>query len=504
MKGSDCRVLDLLSKGEQRELAVFKMLYNSDEWLTLDEIARELEMSVVTAKKSVTNLSLFSAETDDAFTIELKKTKGVFLYSSDHFSSQQLLSMYMKETTSFKLLDKIFQQNQLTIRQLINELYLSKSTVYRTIRRLNEVLGKSELKINTNTLMIDGDELLIREFCYQFYWGMVEDGHWPFRGISEDVTYQQIRKTMSLENIHFSHLEILQVMYRLAVNFIRHAKKCYIVSFEKNYYIDPFREKYIQVIPKDILGRVPTKYLEYEMNYLRLIIVSFPFLDERTLKYADINEWNRDNETTAYSLAVNVLTNLQKNYPQYAFLENEELLFRTVCIGIYSLAFAKLKVHTVEGQEQLERIQRRTPVFFKVLKTLVKTASQSQSLIHFQEEYYLQYLYASLAYALDLTKLEYVIHVRLTSVKNPLSEQQLKAGLLRRSRLNLVVYTRLNQEEEQVELLLTDVDSDYVGKDLAKRVYIWNSIPTDRDWEQIVVILSEIYEEKMKEIAAIS
>ncbi|MGO2101190.1 helix-turn-helix domain-containing protein [Vagococcus salmoninarum] len=159
----------LLEKRELRDLQILSLLYSEERWWSTEEIAQHLNTSIDSANKSVNILIALANNFEGDFQIVNQKNKGVILHVASNYTIAKIESIYYQNTTSYQIINELFQNPDLTLDKLINDLFISKSTLYRKLKSIDFILEKNNLSLDKNTFKIIGSEMNIREFYYTFY-----------------------------------------------------------------------------------------------------------------------------------------------------------------------------------------------------------------------------------------------------------------------------------------------------------------------------------------------
>lgn len=477
----------LLTSTEKRQLALLDFLNRSVKWWKTEELSSELQVSDNQIRKDLEKLTEFSRTADHLFDILLDPLKGVWLKTDSQTNSQLIQSKFVKQTVSYQVIDSLVQSNEISLTELLDKLYLSRSTLYRHVKRLNKELAKNQLAISLPASDIEGEESAIREFLYYFYWSVAEDGEWPFRTITSDTVYLSVKNNADFGNIKYSKLEVIQVMFRLAINFMRHSRKKFIQSMAGVAYVDPYRKAYINSVSNLMPAIIPASYRQNEENFLRLLIVSFPFLDERHLNYQEINRWHREKNSQAYRLMTEIRRQLVALSMDKTLMDDPLLEFRLMAICIYSFVFPQLQLQLSATRKKNQQFLNRLPELY----------GKVNEVINLQRAHGNDLLLAEIYRVLEKNELinlfQPLLYIKLRCVKSPLTEPDLKRELLKRAEQKVRVdITKDNQEMDgYYDLFISDMSIPYTEQVKSKRLYLWQTQPTERDWQEIGKILSE-------------
>lgn len=484
-------MISLLTIFEKRQLKLLDILSNSVGWLKIEEISENLDVPKKIIQNDISTLVAFSKESANLFQIKQTVGRGINLILDNDCSTQLVKSIYVKETLSYRLIDTLIQTNEISVEELLSKFYLSKSTLYRHVKRLNKELEKSKLEISLPMADILGEESAVREFMYYFYWSVAEDGSWPFIDISSDVLYFSVKKNTDFSNIKYSNMEVMQVMFRLAINFIRHSQKKFIITLEGEEYIDPFREEYLKSIPNLLPPIVPTEYRQNEELFLKLLIVSYPFLDERNLNYKNINLWYEGKNSEAYRLMMQILGILSEGSIDDQLANNQVLKFRIMAVSIYGMVFSQLHLQNALTLETNKQFANRLPEIYRKLKIMLNSFNENPIQHLKRSQLLIAEVYRVIEKSMLVNTFQPVIYVKIRCFKSPLMEPALKEELLKRvkHKLNVSITNDTTQSANFFDLFISDMKIPYTEEVNNKCFYLWQTQPTERDWFEITKLI---------------
>lgn len=500
----------LLEKRERRDLKILSLLYSEERWWSAEELAQKSDCSVGSANKSVNSLSQMAEHFDNAFEIVSQKNRGIILHASSNYSISRLEGLYYRETTSYQIIDKIFQSNELTIEKLMDDLFLSKSTLYRKLKSIEFIFNQNDLELDKNNLKLIGSELNIREFFYIFYWSIVKSEAWPFTNVKQELFSYRLKELLQATGLTLSSVEHLQMHYRMAINFIQHQKKQFITELPDTVKLDPYRLAFFNDIGEAMTANVPTAYQKNEFNYLGLIFSTYPYMpDVPDVTYLQkIVTWYKDTNSLTYAVTNDFLNQVMERYPEDSLttpLKQPKVMFMLFSTASYALLFPHLYMQdelTSTWRKQLQRFEQQTPNFYHNIKEIVYTIQESDTykgkLMH---PFYSLYAILSIfTQNFDLYAFENTVKIKLICAADPISENTLSDMLRTRVSHNVIIAKSNTRDDAKThyDLLLSDIKFAEGHGPVADHYYIWDFPPSDRDWNNLDTILSEIIKEKSK------
>ncbi|EUJ37645.1 helix-turn-helix domain-containing protein [Brochothrix campestris] len=154
----------LLNNNSLRRLKFMELLYNTKDWLTLKQIATDIDCSERVLRVDISHIN----ETYMPFSIVTSQKKGVKLEYPTNYSLEFVFQQILTDSIEFTVLEKILLDESFDIIDLANTLYTSPSTLNRIINKNNKLLLERDIKIHTQPCYIGGNELNIRNLLSQF------------------------------------------------------------------------------------------------------------------------------------------------------------------------------------------------------------------------------------------------------------------------------------------------------------------------------------------------
>lgn len=128
---------DLLTSPQKRQLLIIENLFSSKEWIHINDIAKKMNCSdriikndISNIKRNFTNLKIDSS------------SKGIKLADAISFDLSYVYQTILAESESFKILEYIFLNDKCSLSNLYKSIFISKSTIYRIIGKINAVIRK--------------------------------------------------------------------------------------------------------------------------------------------------------------------------------------------------------------------------------------------------------------------------------------------------------------------------------------------------------------------------
>lgn len=216
--------MNLLSKAEKRRLDFLEILSYADHEITYTELSRLLNASVRVLKEDVLyfrkNFTSFSIlQSEHAVEIRYKQNEGI----------KSVFQFFLEHSSAYQVLEGAFIYEGKSIDELEELLYISRSTIYRLIKKINLSTSKYDFKIQTNPIAIIGNEKNIRKFFYTYFYEKCSFKALPFFVKEEKTLDKFLKFHLQLTQLKddFAYFEKFKTI--TAVNLAR---------FQKNHHVE--------------------------------------------------------------------------------------------------------------------------------------------------------------------------------------------------------------------------------------------------------------------------
>lgn len=208
----------MLTKRKLRQLDLLEALFYSKN--------RELHEDLITDQFNITERIL--KNDIDAIHTKIdylhisKKDNYYTLNIKNNYSIDRVYKDFLQESNGFRLLDYLFKNDTLNSEEIENKLFLSASSVYRIVDRLNKILEEHYgLTISTNPYQITGDESHIRYFFIRYYTEAYSIFDWPFEEIDEEKIKGICLFFLDLTSIEVDVYTLRQFSFEAVISLIR-------------------------------------------------------------------------------------------------------------------------------------------------------------------------------------------------------------------------------------------------------------------------------------------
>lgn len=268
----------LLSISFQRKLTLIDFLYSSP-YKNLKDIQKLLTYNLTTFSKDIHEINSM------IHPCEILKSSNAeyFIFFPNNTNIEYIYSAFLKESLEFKLLKLLIYSDYPSIDVLTEQLYVSPSTLKRTILRMNTLLNKTYgFKIKTSPVMLIGDESkiinFIIAFCKEYYissQNMLSDNQSLFlKKMFEEVTHNKAELTqVDLDKFNF-------YIYAVILRFRQCPPDKPLLNSVLHYNFsdyDDYFEKLFNVTPDESLYATIESLLfnsDYLLSYQELVLLS--------------------------------------------------------------------------------------------------------------------------------------------------------------------------------------------------------------------------------------
>lgn len=162
-------MLKILDVSSQRLIKMLNLLLNAEGWLTIKNIATELQTSEKTIVEDIKRIKLYWESKIGLETSCYEEIRPTKLSVNNLIDIQ---SSILSDAVPIKLIESVFYCPNKDLNFHAEKLHVARSTLYRYIAKINEFLAQFGIVINSQHSLynINGpDELVVRSFCSIFF-----------------------------------------------------------------------------------------------------------------------------------------------------------------------------------------------------------------------------------------------------------------------------------------------------------------------------------------------
>ena len=274
-----------ISKAKLRRLRLVEYLSNQIHPVTYRQLTKKFK----TNRRAVyEDLNYLKGKYPDMRIYTTSDT--VMLYLPHGYRIDYFYNLMTRESTAFALLDALFHQASYDRQELIDELDISQSTLYRIAQQLNsDLLERFNIALEITPVRLTGDEADIRAFYTQLYFEVFDALEWPFEPSEKEVEELLLYFTNTFElELDFGRKRLWMTI--AMVNLARTKQESFVNNSKDgvaDYYVDrlsneehqDFVEKFYQ-----------TAGLDFNKSNIKQLF--YPFLEQQYYLYLADHESN--------------------------------------------------------------------------------------------------------------------------------------------------------------------------------------------------------------------
>ncbi|MEG2752696.1 MAG: helix-turn-helix domain-containing protein [Carnobacterium sp.] len=255
---------ELLNKQHLRQLELVEYLsYNT---CTIADVMKEFSYHIQTVQSYIYEINRIIAPLE----IRIDEKKVASIYYPENYSIEYIYSRFIYESSEYELLEKIFFDETKSIDEWAEELFLTSSTLRRSINRMNIELKKESISIEGKKLMLAGNEAKIVHFMVRLFLEKYVDNEVPFnskqlKAIEILLKYYTKNKSISL---NFKDYEIIKNL--VLVSIVRVQNQHYVYNHEQDltkYNNRILKSKMVNLIFKNLFKLELSDELIYRFTY---------------------------------------------------------------------------------------------------------------------------------------------------------------------------------------------------------------------------------------------
>lgn len=286
-----------LEKSEVREINIIRKLILDGGKANYSEMVAFLDITRASLDKDLEMIVLRFEPSEVKAKIKFDG-QTINLQMDTHYSFEQIYQLYLNDSIKAEIISYLYRYQEFAVIQLSQKLSISESSLFRKIKELNNYLKEFQIKIRNGRMQ--GEELQIRYFYYQFYWSVANKAVLKPRGYDEQIT-NLVQGIANFLHVSFESeaKQRIAVWFQISKNRMKVNDKLYKSLREqmKPYLEDPFYQN-IRTMVLRYFSRYSIEFDEEEAMLHFVFLLSFPVLSE-----SDFHEYKllRDRRTpTAY------------------------------------------------------------------------------------------------------------------------------------------------------------------------------------------------------------
>lgn len=300
-------------------------LFNKNNWCSLDELSLKTGFSRSTIWR---DLTFMTAGFPREWKLEKNDTLGVRLNKPPNGTLESLW-IYMKEKNPyFQTLEMIILQNGVTVSDVVNRNHISRSTVYRQLEKIEEVLKSNGIALSSSPYRLQGDERKIRRFIMQYMEVKGLDIHTEIDNYDTEEFLASLLKltTKNSISLHIGAIQRLTTIMYIAN--LRASYGCYVNFPEEvleTYQTTDFFEISKRIFP--FMYKCPSRYIQLqEILFFAMYLTN----EEKPINRKDDLRQIRLNLRSNNDYSSKLFLEQLSNNLNYDIINDDEFLFKYV------------------------------------------------------------------------------------------------------------------------------------------------------------------------------
>jgi len=500
--------MKLIDTKSKRMISILKLLVSQNKWWTIQEFV-DLEIGSFRAIQHDLEIMKSYLTDDHEPLLQFQLRKGISIRFSQRLRVDDYIRQILLENTTIQLVTGIIFEPPKPFVDWVNDLNVSRSTLYSKIKKINEELKEYDIELRSDTMQFHGNEKEIRRFFVEFSFEIYGNQYWPFLQIEKQSVSAFLAKLCELFHTNLPEITINKYYFWLAIIIQRLKENKTIqpviypgnsepISYEFKTLWESIQDSY-HALYEEFYKQFKIKISHAELTYF---LVFIPIVG---------------NFKSIYSIQENV-NSLQIYHPD---IYNRIQCFIEQLDNIYSQKIGNrqeltiqliqfyLRTKELKGESEyifktkknlLEQIKLRLPYFYKRMTQIIQLLNADDllaSFVHNQDA--LICLITSNwrgLYSLELQK-KPTINMFITSSLG--NNHALLIGELMRENIphHLQIITDYDQMldeqfllDQQIDLIITDIG---LPKDVNLPIIKISAFPTQKEFECINNLIMELF-----------
>ncbi|PEF34285.1 helix-turn-helix domain containing protein [Bacillus wiedmannii] len=211
-----------------RQKQLLSILIKDKKWHTFFNIAQKLNCSTKTIQRDVL---IIKELLPLKWNLKTSKGKGIILYKPADCSCAELNYLFIRNDLTFKIIDMLFWENEVSISFLCDKLYISHSYVYPHLKKVECYLDQFKLSLKRKPVKIYGNMVHIIFMYQNFYIHSYGDHEWPFHSYSKKEVHFYIDAIEEKLGIKLYPLDYRKLAYLIPI-LLEGKKRNKLISLE--------------------------------------------------------------------------------------------------------------------------------------------------------------------------------------------------------------------------------------------------------------------------------
>lgn len=394
MLGGNLLDYELFESAIKNKLLLLDIVYQAGDWVKLPTLCFKTEIGEKNVMKYMEELQEDLAQMnlleEACGTIDFIKGKG-FLFNGEELNYKRLSLYILKQSLIFNLLQELFLSNQVATSDILNNYFVSESTLRRKVLQINEFIEAYHLslKYSGKQLKITGKEINIRYLGYQFFWSFYTGVTWPFKNVEQKRIEHYVKYALKNYDLAKKNTLSLEFSYLFALNVSRFHSKHPITPEDIPAYVKEINQR--QLFPRSAFYQDFQKEFflsEHEINYIGLLFQCRPQFYIRKDNLQEVIQLHRELDTPIYQLYTLFTEETNIMYTPVKEELNLKLCHAIILSTFLHATFFKNFISVASGYDLLIFYQTKYPHLYSYMEDILKKMrDQSESTVLENDEF---------------------------------------------------------------------------------------------------------------------
>ncbi|MFJ7918848.1 helix-turn-helix domain-containing protein [Lysinibacillus fusiformis] len=154
-----------MNRFNERHGQLIYYLFNKQSWCSFGELCKSTGVPRSTMWR---DLNFIQSVLPTGWSIERNELQGVRLIKPIKGTLECVWTHLKRKNTYFQIVELIILENGVSINNIVEKVHISRSTFYRQLEKIEEVIESAGIHLEKNPYRLQGDEKKIRRFIMQY------------------------------------------------------------------------------------------------------------------------------------------------------------------------------------------------------------------------------------------------------------------------------------------------------------------------------------------------
>lgn len=297
---------NLIQLKDQIKYRMVEILFQAKDPVTIETLALETEVSTRSIKNYLAELKTMVKEFNGSV---VTSKEGIMLHFPENIGIDSIQRHLLQNAPELMLLELIFRNDQVYSIELEDQLFISSSSLNRTIRTMKDALKEYGLSIEANPYRITGDEMQIRRFYSAYFLETYSITEWPFEEISLEHVNDMLDILLQEKDTLTELMDYHKFRIRFSLDIIR-IRKGY--SVEDLFLHQSSIEASYHKITEELTREIETKGYSIEETdlYARELALWYIYFSHGTFTHCRISDHEYSQRIASFEKIIQELSSL--------------------------------------------------------------------------------------------------------------------------------------------------------------------------------------------------